>query len=73
MTETKDVAIEASRKQVLAEEFQKPYFAEIKKFLKAEFDAGHIVYPQGKAIFNAFNLTPFDAVKVVILGQDPYH
>lgn len=73
MTETKDVAIEASRKQVLAEEFQKPYFAEIKNFLKAEFDAGHIVYPQGKAIFNAFNLTPFDAVKVVILGQDPYH
>lgn len=73
MKEIKDIAIESSRKQLLAEEFQKPYFAEIKKFLKAEFEAGYTVYPQGKEIFNAFNLTPFDMVKVVILGQDPYH
>lgn len=73
MTEIKEVIIEASRKKVLQEEFEKPYFAHIKEFLQAEKKAGYITYPQGNLIFNAFNLTPFDQVKVIILGQDPYH
>ncbi len=68
-----DIQMDASWKKVLAEEFQKPYFAEIKQFLVAEKEAGHIVYPKWLDIFNAFNLTPFDKVRVVILWQDPYH
>lgn len=67
------VQIEDSWKQVLASEFEKPYFAQIVQFLKAEKSAGKVIYPPGSQIFNAFNTTPFDAVKVVILGQDPYH
>ncbi|MFN3876178.1 MAG: uracil-DNA glycosylase [Flavobacteriales bacterium] len=58
--------------EALANEFAQPYFAELKAFLVAE-RAAHTVYPAGKDIFNAFNATPFDQVKVVILGQDPYH
>ena len=65
--------IETSWKEVLDEEFQKPYFQQIKQFLLQEKKDGHTVYPPGPLIFNAFNLTPFDEVKVVILGQDPYH
>lgn len=68
-----DVQIEASWKEALAEEFQKPYFLSLKAFLKQEIQAGKTIYPPGKFIFNAFNSTPFDQVKVVILGQDPYH
>lgn len=68
-----NVQMEEGWKQVLAEEFQKPYFSEIKSFLLAEKQAGKTIYPPGPLIFNAFNKTPFDAVKVVILGQDPYH
>lgn len=70
-----DVApqIEASWKEALAEEFQKPYFQQIKLFLQEEKKNGKTIYPPGPLIFNAFNLTPFDEVKVVILGQDPYH
>lgn len=68
-----NVQIEAGWKQALAEEFNKPYFAEIKAFLLAEKQAGKTVYPPGPLIFNAFNQTPFDQLKVVILGQDPYH
>lgn len=67
------VQIEESWKQALAAEFQKPYFAEIKAFLMAEKQAGKTIYPPGPLIFNAFNKTPFDAVRVVVLGQDPYH
>ena len=67
------VAIEDSWKHALQAEFSKPYFASIKTFLKQEKAAGKVIYPPGQLIFNAFNLTPFDAVKVVILGQDPYH
>lgn len=73
MTEEKTIIIENSRKQVLKEEFEKPYFSAIKETLKKEISSGYTIYPQGKQIFNAFNLTPFDEVKVVILGQDPYH
>lgn len=68
-----DVKIEDSWKEVLTEEFKKPYFGQIVHFLKTEKAAGKIIYPTGSAIFNAFDKTPFDKVKVVILGQDPYH
>ena len=68
-----DVKINDSWKQVLKEEFEKPYFEQIVNFLKIEKAAGKIIYPAGSNIFNAFNKTPFDKVKVVILGQDPYH
>jgi uracil-DNA glycosylase len=68
-----NIQIEESWKVALADEFQKPYFAEIRHFLQAEKAAGKIIYPPGSLIFNAFNSTPFDKVKVVILGQDPYH
>lgn len=65
--------IEESWLKVLEAEFQQPYFLEIKKFLLQERENKTIVYPPGPLIFNAFNKTPFDKVKVVILGQDPYH
>jgi uracil-DNA glycosylase len=64
--------IHESWKEVLIEEFNKPYFADLKKFLVEE-KAMNAVYPPGNLIFNAFNQTPFDQVKVVLLGQDPYH
>jgi len=65
-------SIDDSWKEVLKDEFTAPYFAELKKFLVAE-KKQHIVYPPGNQMFAAFNDTPFDKVKVVILGQDPYH
>jgi uracil-DNA glycosylase len=68
-----DVKIEASWKEVLAEEFKKPYFKQIAQHLKTEKEQGKIIYPPGSQIFHAFEATPFDKVKVVILGQDPYH
>jgi uracil-DNA glycosylase len=68
-----DVIIEESWKQVLKEEFDKIYFQQIVTFLKAEKSAGRIIYPPGRLIFNAFYETPFLKVKVVLLGQDPYH
>ena len=68
-----DVKIEESWKAVLKEEFDKAYFQQIVTFLKAEKVAGKIIYPPGQLIFNAFNKTPFSKVKVVLLGQDPYH
>lgn len=68
-----DVKIEASWKAALDEEFQQPYFSEIKTFLKQEYAAGKTIYPPGRLIFNAFDTVPLPDVKVVILGQDPYH
>ena len=68
-----DVKIEASWKEVLKHEFTKPYFLQVATHLKTERATGALVYPPGQLIFNAFNTTPFDKVKVVILGQDPYH
>ena len=68
-----DVQIDDTWKAVLKDEFTKPYFQEIVSFLKTEKLAGKTIYPQGSLIFNAFNQTPFDKLKVVILGQDPYH
>ncbi len=64
--------IESSWLEVLKDEFQQPYFIEIKKFL-LEDKKKYRVFPPGQLIFNAFNLTPFDKVKIVIIGQDPYH
>ncbi len=68
-----NVRIEPSWKEVLAEEFAKPYFKELAGFVKGEYASGKAVYPPAKLIFNAFDLCPFTMVKVVILGQDPYH
>jgi uracil-DNA glycosylase len=69
----KKVQIEESWYRVLKSEFDKPYFTEIIHFLKKEIKNGKEVFPPGSLIFNAFNSTPFSKVKVVILGQDPYH
>ena len=68
-----EVKIEAGWKAVLEQEFEQPYFQAIASFLREEKKAGKTIYPPGPLIFNAFNSTPFEAVKVVILGQDPYH
>jgi len=73
MSKIKAVQIEESWKAVLQDEFQQPYFQAIKTYLLNAKQAGKIVYPPGPLIFNAFNSTPFEKVKVVILGQDPYH
>jgi uracil-DNA glycosylase len=67
-----DPKIDESWKTILSDEFSKPYFVSLKKFLINE-KRQYAVYPKGKDIFNAYNSTPFDKVKVVILGQDPYH
>lgn len=67
------IRIEPSWKAALMEEFSKPYFAQIKQFLAAEKAAGKTIYPPGPQIFSAFDHTPFEAVRVVIIGQDPYH
>lgn len=68
-----EVQIENSWKQALQEEFDKPYFAALVRFLHQEKAEGKIIYPPGREIFKAFELTPLNEVKVVILGQDPYH
>jgi len=68
-----DVKIESSWKEALNEEFKKPYFASLVETLRDEKRQGRIIYPPGPQIFHAFDLTPIDKVKVVILGQDPYH
>lgn len=71
--QTMDVKIESSWKAALAEEFEKPYFESLVRFLHNEKSAGKTIYPPGSQIFRAFDLTPVEKVKVVILGQDPYH
>ena len=68
-----DVKIEDSWKTVLKSEFTKPYFLQVATYLKTEKLSGNTIYPPGQLIFNAFDKTPFDNIKVVILGQDPYH
>jgi uracil-DNA glycosylase len=68
-----DVKIESSWKEILKDEFHKSYFQQIILHLKTERATGATIYPTGSQIFNAFEKTPFDKVKVVILGQDPYH
>jgi uracil-DNA glycosylase len=68
-----DVKIDASWKEILKEEFNKTYFEQIALHIKTEKAQGKIIYPPGSLLFNAFNTTPFNKVKVVLLGQDPYH
>lgn len=68
-----DPQIEQSWKEVLWEEFQQPYFRDLKSFLQQEKSSGKQIFPPSQLIFNAFNTTAFEQVKVVILGQDPYH
>ena len=67
------VRIEESWRRALQSEFDKPYFERLVAFLHAEKASGRTIYPPGSQIFRAFDLTPVDKVKVVILGQDPYH
>lgn len=67
------VNIESSWYEVLKEEFDKEYFQRIKNTLVEDKNSGKVIFPPGQLIFNAFNSTPFNEVKVVILGQDPYH
>lgn len=68
-----NIKIEPNWKEVLKDEFLSPYFAEIKQHYLDAKAQGAILYPPAKLIFNAFNLTPFNQLKVVLLGQDPYH
>ncbi|MCC6816503.1 MAG: uracil-DNA glycosylase [Saprospiraceae bacterium] len=67
------VNIDPTWNEILLKEFEKDYFQRIKLTLSNDKQSGKIIYPPGSLIFNAFNSTPFDKVKVVILGQDPYH
>jgi len=70
---TPNVKIESSWKEALEEEFSKPYFRNLTAFIKQEKADGKTIYPPGPLIFNAYNTTPISQVKVVVLGQDPYH
>lgn len=67
-----EIQIEKSWKKALSNEFTKPYFKQLIHFVKTEYQE-HICYPKGKDIFAAFNMCPIDQIKVVIIGQDPYH
>lgn len=67
------ITINESRKQLLHDEFEKPYFMELTKTVKEYYTSWEKIFPPGSLIFNAFNITPVDQVKVVILWQDPYH
>ena len=73
MTQTKPGQLEPSWQAVIGDEFSKPYMAVLRDFLKQEKIAGKTIYPPSPLIFNAFNHTPFNQVRVVIIGQDPYH
>ena len=73
MYQEKPGALDPSWQQALGTEFEKPYMQNLRAFLKAEKASGKVIFPPGAQIFNAFNHTPFDKVRVVIIGQDPYH
>ena len=73
MTESKAGQLHASWQAVIGDEFNKPYMLALRDFLKQEKAAGKLIYPASHLIFNAFNHTPFEQVRVVIIGQDPYH
>lgn len=73
MAETREIQLQDSWKRRLVAEFQLDYMQELRSFLLQRKQAGAVVYPPGPQIFNALNSTPFDQVRVVILGQDPYH
>jgi len=68
-----NVQIHPSWARILKDEFEMPYFKQLALFLKSEKSVGKKIFPKGAHIFNAFNLTPYDNLKVVIIGQDPYH
>ncbi len=68
-----EIKLEESWRDVLGPEFSNPYMSELRRFLMAEKEAGKRIFPKGSEYFRALDLTPIDAVKVVILGQDPYH
>ena len=67
-----EVRISPTWKEQLQQEFDKPYFQNLIAFVKSEYQK-YLVFPPGKLIFNAFDLCPFPEIKVVIIGQDPYH
>ena len=69
---SEDIKIETSWKHRIKEEFDKPYFRTLIEFVREQYKT-RVIYPAGKDIFKAFDACPFDAVKVVIIGQDPYH
>jgi len=71
--ETSTVQLEAGWKKALETEFKQPYMLNLRQFLQQEKQQGKIIYPKSRDIFNAFNYTPIEKVRVVILGQDPYH
>lgn len=73
MSAADNVKLEAGWKEALREEFEKTYMKELGDFLRSEKAAGKEIYPPGPLIFNALNSTPLDRVKVVVIGQDPYH
>ncbi len=73
MSETRPIKLEESWLKLLEDQFSQPYMQELRAFLLAEKRRGKVIYPKGEEIFNALNTTPFDQVKAVILGQDPYH
>jgi len=73
VTDTSSVKLDPGWIAAIGDEFQKPYMQQLRQFLSDEKEKGKIIYPPGSLWFNAFNSTPFDQVKVVILGQDPYH
>ena len=73
MTAAAAIKLEQSWMDVIGPEFDKPYMKNLKSFLQQERESGVVVYPRGNDIFNALNTTPFENVKVVIIGQDPYH
>ncbi|AUA32032.1 uracil-DNA glycosylase [Pseudomonas sp. SGAir0191] len=73
MTDDDRIKLEPSWKAALRAEFEQPYMQQLREFLRGEYAAGKQIYPPGPLIFNALNSTPLDQVKVVILGQDPYH
>jgi len=68
-----EIKLEESWREVLGPEFSNPYMSELRRFLMAEKEAGKLIFPKGSEYFRALDLTPVEAVKVVILGQDPYH
>lgn len=73
MTDDDRIKLEASWKSRIGDYLQRPEMRALSDFLRAEKHAGKVIYPPGPEIFNAFTHTPFDSVRVVILGQDPYH
>jgi uracil-DNA glycosylase len=70
---SRDIQLESSWKEVLAEEFEQPYMQALREFLRQQKAQGRQIFPPGKQIFNALNSTPFSDVRLVIIGQDPYH